>query len=115
MAGKLPTIIDNQGGITLRDVKAQKASDDSLTGIAAVRAALASKQSEVCVYTWSRFHDNCDIFGTWPPNPVDFATIGSSNVTRPGLNTNLGFNLLTTDRVHIREFARSSSAGWRAS
>ncbi len=177
MAGKLPTIIDNQGGITLRDavaqiaqttknldvatgffelgsllslegewqkigkirillgdavgrttrrellagfsrgneeaMEAQKASDDSLTGIAAVRAALASKQIEVGVYTRSRFHAKCYIFGTQPPNPVDFAIIGSSNFTRPGLNTNVELNLLTTDQVHIKELAKWFADMWK--
>jgi superfamily II DNA or RNA helicase len=177
MSGKLPTIIDNQGEITLRDAIAQiaqttkdmdvatgffelgsllsldgkwqkigririllgdaasrttrkelidafrrgndnsleasKTSDDSLTGIEAIRAALASKQIEVGVYTRSKFHAKCYIFGTEPPNPVDFAIIGSSNFTRPGLNTNVELNLLTTDQVHIKELGNWFAAMWK--
>jgi superfamily II DNA or RNA helicase len=91
----------------------RKAADDSLTGIDAVRAALASRKIEVRAYTRERFHAKCYIFGTVPPNPVDFAVVGSSNFTRPGLNTNVELNLLTTDQVHIKELANWFARMWK--
>ena len=176
-SGKLPTIIDNQGDITLRDAIAQiaqitkgldvatgffelgsllsldgdwqkigeirillgdaagrktraeiveafarlneialeehKAFDDSLAGIDAVRSALDARKIEVRAYTRARFHAKCYIFGTVPPNPVDFAVIGSSNFTKPGLNSNVELNLLSTDQVHIKELTQWFAAMWK--
>jgi len=177
MAGKLPTIIDNQGEITLRDAIAQiaqltnnldiatgflelgsllsldgdwqkigririllgdaagrktrkelveaferqnddslelcKTADDSLTGIEAVRSALDAKKIELGVYTRERFHAKCYIFTTREPNPVNFAIVGSSNFTRPGLNSNVELNLLSTDQVHIEELTKWFGAMWQ--
>ncbi|MBM3315205.1 hypothetical protein FJY71_05105, partial [candidate division WOR-3 bacterium] len=176
MAGKLPTIIDNQGEVTLRDAIAviaqttreldvatgffelgsllsldgewqrigririllgdvsgratraalaarlvrdseadferRREADDSLPGLSAVRAALASRKIEVRAYTRERFHAKCYLFHTAPPNPVDFAVVGSSNFTSPGLNRNVELNLLSTDQVHIRELAEWFGRMW---
>ncbi|MFO7675134.1 MAG: helicase-related protein [bacterium] len=176
MAGKLPTIIDNQGEVTLRDAVAQiaastkeldiatgffelgallsldgewqrignvrillgdpasrktrrelveafrrgnedaieqcKERDDTLTGIEAVRQALDTRKIAVRVYTRERFHAKSYIFHTEPPNPVDFAVVGSSNFTRPGLVKNVELNLLTTDQVHIEKLSEWFAGMW---
>jgi len=177
MAGKLPTIIDNQGEITLRDAIAQiaqttkqldvatgyfelgsllsldgdwqkigkirillgdvlgqktrreiveafaklneqgfercKQVDDSLTGVDAVREGLLSRKVQVRAYTRNRFHAKCCIFSTEPPNPVDFAVVGSSNFTDAGLSHNVELNLLSTDQAHIRDLAKWFADMWK--
>jgi SNF2 family DNA or RNA helicase len=177
MTGKLPTIIDNQGEVTLRDAiaiiaqttsaldvatgffelgsllsldgewqriakirillgdavgrttrrelvgafarlneegfEARKEADDSLTGVDAVREALLARKILVRAYTRERFHAKCYLFHTAPPNPVDFAVVGSSNFTGPGLNKNVELNLLSTDQVHIRELAEWFKQMWQ--
>ncbi len=94
-------------------LEAHKTTDDALTGIEAVRAALDARQIEVRAYTRERFHAKCCLFSTLPPNPVDFAVIGSSNFTRAGLCSNVELNLLTTDQVHIKELSQWFAAMWQ--
>lgn len=89
-----------------------KSRDDSLTGIEAVKAALGSHQIEARVYSRGKFHAKSYVFTTEPPNPVDFAIIGSSNFTAAGLSTNIELNLLTTDRAHVDGLAEWFAAMW---
>lgn len=176
MSGKLPTIIDNQGEVTLRDAIAQlaettrqldvatgffelgsllslegkwqrmgsirivlgdpasrktrrelveafqrgneesleqcKERDDTLSGIEAIRNGLDTGAISVRAYTRERFHAKCYLFHTEPPNPVDFAVVGSSNFTRPGLVKNVELNLLTTDQVHIERLSEWFAKMW---
>lgn len=80
------------------NIEATKVADDTaaLTGLAAVRQALQDKQIHVKVYARAKFHAKAYRMETKGP-PVDYALIGSSNFTEPGLTRNLELNLFTTD------------------
>ncbi len=81
------------------NIEATKATDDAatLTGLEAVRQALQSKQIHVKIYSRAKFHAKAYRLETKGP-PVDYALIGSSNFTEPGLTRNLELNLFTTDQ-----------------
>jgi superfamily II DNA or RNA helicase len=81
------------------NIEMTKAADDAaaLTGLDAVRQALQSKQIHVKVYSRAKFHAKAYRLETKGP-PVDYALIGSSNFTEPGLTRNLELNLFTTDQ-----------------
>ncbi|MFC1765589.1 SNF2-related protein [Planctomycetota bacterium] len=82
-------------------LESEKERDDSLKGLAAVREAIADRQIALKIYSKSKFHAKCYLMESKDPYPVDFALIGSSNFTHPGLTQNLELNLFTTDQVHI--------------
>jgi superfamily II DNA or RNA helicase len=82
-------------------IESAKERDDSLTGLHAVRAALAAKQLEARVYTRAKFHAKAHYLETKPPTPVNYGLIGSSNFTEPGLTRNLELNLFTTDASQL--------------
>ncbi len=48
-------------------------------------------------------------------SPVDFAIVGSSNFTRPGLTQNLELNLFSTDQAHIEGLKKWYSELWKES
>lgn len=48
-----------------------------------------------------------------PEQPVDYALVGSSNFTRPGLTQNMELNLFTTDQTHIAELRKWYEQVWR--
>lgn len=94
------------------NVEAEKERDDTLSDVAAVREALARKQIEVKVYGQSRFHAKAYLVETGSALPVNFAIVGSSNCTIPGLTQNLELNLLTSDQIHIDELRRWYQELW---
>jgi superfamily II DNA or RNA helicase len=82
-------------------LEVQKESDDALTGLKALQQAIVKKQIEIRAYSKAKFHAKSYLMESRMPSPVDFAIVGSSNFTRPGLTQNLELNLFSTDQAHI--------------
>jgi len=98
---------------TSQSIEAEKERDDSLADLAAVRASLADKKISVRVYSKAKFHAKAYLMETNENSLVDFAVVGSSNFTRPGLTQNLELNLLTTDQVHIQALREWYAEVWK--
>ncbi|AQQ09634.1 ATP-dependent helicase HepA [Sedimentisphaera cyanobacteriorum] len=82
-------------------IEQEKQRDDALTGLAAVREAISNKQIVLKTYSKAKFHAKSYLMESKEVSPVDFAIVGSSNFTRPGLTENLELNLFSTDQAHI--------------
>lgn len=82
-------------------IEQEKERDDSLDGLPAVRQAITAGQIAVRVYSKAKFHAKSYLMESHDASPVDFAIVGSSNFTRPGLTENIELNLFSTDQVHI--------------
>lgn len=93
-------------------IEAVKETDDTLTGMRLVREALAKGQVQAKVYDKSRFHAKAYLIETAPGMPVNFAIVGSSNFTMPGLTQNLELNLLTADKTHVDELRKWFEGLW---
>ncbi len=82
-------------------IEAQKEADDSLTGLDAVKKAITDQKILLKTYLKAKFHAKTYLMESVEASPVDFAIVGSSNFTRPGLTQNLELNLFSTDQAHI--------------
>ena len=82
-------------------IEEAKEKDDALTGLAAVRQALASGHIQTRVYTQAKFHAKGYLMDGADTSLVDYAVVGSSNFTHPGLTQNIELNLLTTEQNQI--------------
>ncbi|MCI0485165.1 MAG: SNF2-related protein [Blastocatellia bacterium] len=84
------------------NIETIKERDDAiaLTGLKAIRQALANKKIQVKIYSRAKFHAKAYHLKTGS-QPIDYALIGSSNFTEPGLLRNLELNLFTTDSSQI--------------
>ena len=87
--------------MTEDNLEAAKEKDDTLHGLAAVRDAIRRGQIGVRVYHKAKFHAKLNLMQTAEGSPVNFATVGSSNFTRPGLTENVELNCFVTDAFHI--------------
>lgn len=74
------------------NIESEKEQDDTLHGLAAVREAIRKGQIVVRVYDKAKFHAKLNLMRAQKSSPVDFATVGSSNFTRPGLTQNVELN-----------------------
>lgn len=92
-----------------------KERDDNLEGIAAIRDAIQAKRLLARVYSRAKFHAKCQIMESKAPNPVDFAIVGSSNFTYPGLTKNIELNLFSTDQIHIASLREWFNEMWQDS
>lgn len=82
-------------------VEESKERDDALLGLPAIREALVSGKIQARVYAQAKFHAKTYLFDT---NELsDYAIVGSSNFTRPGLTQNIELNVLTTDQLHLEK------------
>lgn len=83
-------------------IEIAKEEDDfpTMTGLEAIRQALASRQIQARVYHRAKFHAKAHILKT-QDEAIDHALIGSSNFTRPGLLENVELNLLTADSTQV--------------
>jgi SNF2 family DNA or RNA helicase len=99
--------------MSVESIESEKESDDNLTGLAAVRDAITSKRIAIKIYSKAKFHAKAYIMDTKPESPVDYAVVGSSNFTRPGLTQNLELNLFTTDKTHISALRDWYEAVWK--
>ena len=94
-------------------IEAAKERDDftTLEGLEAVRAALRGGQIRARIYSRAKFHAKAHRLET-KGQPVDYAFIGSSNLTEPGLTENVELNLFTTDSSHIKALKKWFERIW---
>lgn len=85
------------------NIESVKERDDTLQGLAAVRDAIRRGKIAVRVYDKAKFHAKLNVMRAQNSSPVDFATVGSSNFTTPGLNQNVELNSFITDATHIEK------------
>jgi len=101
--------------ISDNSIENEKVRDDALTGLAAVRQAITEKQIMVRAYSRSKFHAKSYLMEAKETSPVDFAIVGSSDFTRPGLAEELELNLFTTDQAHIENLREWYNEIWKKS
>ena len=89
--------------VTDANIESEKEQDDTLHGLAAVREAIRTGQITVRVYDKAKFHAKLNLMRAQNSSPVEFATVGSSNFTTPGLNQNVELNSFITDATHIEK------------
>ena len=94
------------------NIESEKEQDDTLNGLAAVREAIRKGQIAVRVYDKAKFHAKLNLMHAQNSSPVDFATVGSSNFTRPGLTQNVELNSFITDAAHIEKLSTWYDARW---
>ena len=94
------------------NIESEKEQDDTLHGLAAVREAIRKGQITVRVYDKAKFHAKLNVMRAQSLSPVDFATVGSSNFTRPGLTQNVELNTFITDATHIEKLNTWYDARW---
>ncbi len=96
-------------------IEREKERDDALTGLAAVRDAIANKHILLRTYSKAKFHAKSYLMESKEASPVDFAIVGSSNFTRPGLIENIELNLFSTDQAHIEALRSWYDELWKES
>ena len=94
------------------NIESVKETDDTLHGLAAVRDAIRRGQITVRVYDKAKFHAKLNLMHAQNSSPVDFATVGSSNFTNPGLTQNVELNSFITDATHIEKLGEWYDARW---
>jgi superfamily II DNA or RNA helicase len=94
-------------------IEREKERDDALTGLAAVREAIAKKQIMLKTYSKAKFHAKSYLMESKESSPVDFAIVGSSNFTKPGLTENVELNLFSTDQAHIENLRQWYEDLWK--
>ena len=94
------------------NIESEKEQDDTLQGLDAVRDAISHGQIVVRVYDKAKFHAKLNLMRAQNSSLVDFATIGSSNFTRPGLTQNVELNSFITDATHIEKLSTWYDARW---
>ncbi|MDE0019442.1 MAG: helicase-related protein [Candidatus Poribacteria bacterium] len=98
--------------VTDANIESEKEQDDTLHGLAAVRDAIRRGKIAVRVYDKAKFHAKLNLMRAQNSSPVDFATVGSSNFTRPGLTQNVELNSFITDATHIEKLSTWYDARW---
>ena len=98
--------------VTDDNIESVKEKDDTLHGLAAVRDAIRRGQIVVRVYDKAKFHAKLNLMHAQNSSPVDFATVGSSNFTNPGLTQNVELNSFITDATHIEKLEAWYDARW---
>ena len=94
------------------NIESEKEQDDTLHGLAAVRDAIREGHITVRVYDKAKFHAKLNLMHAQNSSPVDFATVGSANFTRPGLTQNVELNAFITDATHIEKLSEWYDARW---
>ena len=94
------------------NIESVKEQDDTLHGLAAVRDAIRRGKIVVRVYDKAKFHAKLNLMRAQNSSPVDFATVGSSNFTTPGLTQNVELNSFITDATHIEKLSTWYDARW---
>ncbi|MCC6444987.1 MAG: DEAD/DEAH box helicase family protein [Armatimonadetes bacterium] len=93
-------------------IEAAKEKDGDLRGLEAIRRSLSCGHIRARVYTKAKFHAKGYILDGSEASPFDFAVVGSSNFTHPGLTQNIELNLLTTDQNQIESLRRWYEQMW---
>ena len=94
------------------NIESVKEKDDTLHGLAAVRDAIRRGKIVIRVYDKAKFHAKLNLMYAQNSSPVDFATVGSSNFTHPGLTQNVELNSFITDATHIERLGEWYDARW---
>ena len=94
-------------------IEAEKERDDTqaLTGLEAIRSALVDTKIVARIYTRAKFHAKAYDLAT-RNQPIDYALLGSSNFTEPGLTRNMELNLFTTDATQIGQLKDWYQKAW---
>lgn len=98
--------------VTDDNIESVKERDDTLHGLAAVRDAIRNGQIVVRVYDKAKFHAKLNLMHAQNSSRVDFATLGSSNFTNPGLTQNVELNSFITDPTYIEKLNEWYDARW---
>ncbi len=98
--------------VTNENIESVKEKDDTLHGLAAVREAIRRGKITVRVYDKAKFHAKLNLMRAQNSSLVDFATVGSSNFTNPGLTQNVELNSFITDHTHIEKLRDWYDARW---
>ena len=98
--------------VTNDNIESVKERDDALHGLAAVQDAIRKGQIAVRVYDKAKFHAKLNLMHAQNSSLVDFATVGSSNFTTPGLTQNVELNSFITDPTHIEKLNDWYNARW---
>jgi SNF2 family DNA or RNA helicase len=101
--------------ISNESIEKQKEEDDSLKGLPAIRNAISKNRIAIRIYNQAKFHAKAYLMEASSPSPVDFALVGSSNFTKPGLTQNVELNLFSTDQVHIENLRKWMQELWEIS
>ncbi|MBN2544014.1 DEAD/DEAH box helicase family protein [bacterium] len=105
-------LLENIVESTNENIEEFKEDDDfnTLSGLEAIKAALNSRQIIARVYNKTKFHAKAHIYKTEIPN--DYAMVGSSNFTAPGLTENVELNAFITDAHLIEELTNWYNKVW---
>lgn len=95
-------------------IELEKERDDTLKGLDAIRDALDGRKIRIKIYTKAKFHAKTYLIGNLSGSP-DYAIVGSSNFTRPGLTKNLELNLLTQKNDQVEAVRTWFSEVWSES
>ncbi len=99
--------------VTDDNIESVKKQDDTLHGLAAIRDAIRNGRIVVRVYDKAKFHAKLNLMHAQNSSLVDFATVGSSNFTTPGLTQNVELNSFITDPTHIQKLNAWFDARWQ--
>ncbi len=106
-------IVESLRQVSERSLEHEKELDDSLAGLPAIREALTSGVLLVRAFSKAKFHAKTYIFNMKPQQLSNYALVGSSNFTRPGLTENLELNLLTSDQLQVKALADWFEQHWQ--
>ena len=95
-------------------IEVEKEIDDTLRGLNAIRNALDNKKIRIKIYTKAKFHAKTYLIENVLESP-DYAIVGSSNFTRPGLTKNLELNLFTEEKNQVEAIKTWFSEVWSES
>jgi len=96
-------------------IEAEKEQDNALKGLDAIRDALDNKKIRIKIYTRAKFHAKTYLVRNEALKSPDYAIIGSSNFTRPGLTENLELNLFTQEKDQVEAVKAWFSEIWSES
>ena len=85
--------IAKAGAILDGSLEAEKETNDFLTGVPAIVAAIMDKKIQCRIYTKDKFHAKAYITHGKQSVVGSAALVGSSNLTLPGLTTNVELNV----------------------
>jgi len=96
-------------------IEVEKERDDTLKGLDAIRDALDNKKIRIKIYTRAKFHPKTYLVRNEALKSPDYAIVGSSNFTRPGLTKNLELNIFTQEKNQVEAVKMWFSEIWSES
>lgn len=94
-------LLDGVGQILDSSIEKEKETNDFLHGVPAIVQAIANRQIQCRVYTKKKFHAKAYITHAKQAVVGSSALIGSSNLTLPGLTTNVELNIQLRREVEV--------------